>query len=300
MTVQQAGTYYAYIDSTSATGLGANARYNLSVSIYPKQVQANCTTITSTDVPQLIGPGVGTTSSTIVVPPTITSSISDINATIVLTHTNMGDLDVTLVGPTAASTALFTDIGASTQVPMDIGLDDQAALPIGTFTVVKDIVYMPEQPGRLATFNGLPAAGTWTLQLADDTTNTSGGRLQSWSLEICGAPPPAYAIELNKTVGVEPAVCATTDSITVPPGGFDVYYCYTVRNTGLNTLNVHDLVDSELGTIFTGVNYALAPGATYSHIQQATIYDTVTNTGTWTATTRPTATHRRRTPTRPR
>lgn len=35
MTVQQAGTYYAYIDSTSATGLGPNALYNLSVSIYP-------------------------------------------------------------------------------------------------------------------------------------------------------------------------------------------------------------------------------------------------------------------------
>ncbi len=193
---------------------------------------------------------------------------------------------MTLVGPTAASTALFTDIGSTAtggQTVMDVGLDDQAALPIGPFIVVKDIVYQPEQPGRLATFNGTPAAGTWTLQLADDTTNASGGRLQSWSLEICGAPPPAYAIELNKTVGVEPAVCATTDSITVPPGGFDVYYCYTVRNTGLNTLNVHDLVDSELGTIFTGVNYALAPGATYSHIQQATIYDTVTNTGTWTA-----------------
>jgi hypothetical protein len=44
---------------------------------------------------------------------TVTSSITDINATIVLTHTNMPDLDVTLVGPTAASTALFTDIGAT-------------------------------------------------------------------------------------------------------------------------------------------------------------------------------------------
>ena len=145
------------------------------------------------------------------------------------------------------------------------------------------MVNQPEQPGRLAAFNGTSAAGTWTLQLADDTTNTSGGSLQSWSLEICGDPPPAYGIELNKTVGLEPAVCAATDFVVVPPGGFDVYYCYTVRNTGLNTLNVHDLVDSELGTVFTGVNYALAPGTTFSHIQQATVYDTVTNTGTWTA-----------------
>ncbi len=283
MTVQQAGTYYAYVDSASSTGLGPNATYNLSVSIYPKVVQQNCTTFTSADVPKTIGPGVGTATSTIVVPGTVTSSITDINATIVLTHTNMPDLDVTLVGPTAVSTPLFTDIGAAAQPGMDIGLDDQAALPMGAFTVVSGMVNQPEQPGRLATFNGTPAGGTWTLQLADDTANTSGGILSSWSLEICGDPPPAYAIELNKTVGTVPAVCATTDSITVPPGGFDVYYCYTVRNTGLNTLNVHDLLDSELGTIFTGVNYALAPSATYSHIQPAMVYDTVTNTGTWTA-----------------
>ena len=198
----------------------------------------------------------------------------------------MADLDVTLVGPTAASTALFTDIGSTAtggQTVMDVGLDDQAALPIGPFIVVKDIIYEPEQPGRLATFNGLPAAGTWTLQLADDTTNASGGRLQSWSLEICGDPPPAYAIELNKTVGIEPAVCATTDSITVPPGGFQVYYCYTVRNTGLNTLETHGLVDSELGTLLSGVAYSLAPGATYSFIQPAMVDATVTNTATWTA-----------------
>ncbi len=286
MTVKEAGTYYAYVDSTSATGLGANARYHLSVSVYPKQAQTNCTTFTSTDVPVTIGPGVGTATATIVVPGTVTASIQDINATLVLTHNLMADLDVTLVGPTAASTPLFTDVGSTAtggQTQMNVGLDDQAALPIGPFTVMVGMINQPEQPGRLATFNGTPAGGTWTLQLADDTTNTSGGVLQSWSLEICGDPPPPYDLELTKTVGLEPGVCATTDSVTVPPGGFDVYYCYTVRNTGLNSLATHDLVDSELGTIFTGVSYSLESGATYSHIQQATIHATVTNTGTWTA-----------------
>ncbi|HNS01925.1 MAG TPA: proprotein convertase P-domain-containing protein, partial [Anaerolineae bacterium] len=282
MTVQQAGTYYAYVDSTSTTGLGPNARYHLSVSIYPKAIQGNCTTFTSTDVPKAIGPGVGTTTSTITVPGTVTSSIEDVNATIVLTHTNMLDLDVTLVGPTMVSTPLFTDIGASSQTQMNVGLDDQAALPIGLFTVVSGMKNQPEQPGRLYSFNGTPAAGTWTLQLADDLA-ANGGILQSWSLEICGDPPPDYGIELIKTVGMESNVCAATDSVTVPPGGFDVYYCYTVRNTGLNTLTTHDLVDSELGAIFTDMPYSLAPGASYSHIVQATVYDTVTNTATWTA-----------------
>jgi subtilisin-like proprotein convertase family protein len=84
---------------------------------------------------------------------------------------------------------------------MNVGLDDQAALPIGPFTVVSGMINQPEQPGRLATFNGTPAGGVWTLQLADDLAS-NGGRLQSWSLEICGDPPPAYAIELVKTVGI--------------------------------------------------------------------------------------------------
>ena len=285
MTVQQAGTYYAYIDSNSATGLGANARYHLSVSIYPKAAQANCTTFTSTDVPKTIGPAAGTVTSTITVPGTVTASIQDVNVSIQLTHALMADLDVNLVGPTSVDVPLFTDVGTTAtggQQVMNVGLDDQAALPIGTFTVVAGMIHQPEQPGRLASFNGTPAAGTWTLQLADDTTNTSGGELQGWSLEICGDPPQPYAIELTKTVGTVPGVCATTDSIVVPPG-FDVYYCYTVRNIGLNALSTHDLVDSELGTLFTGMSHSLAPGDTYSYIEPATVNATVTNTATWTA-----------------
>ena len=286
MTVQDAGTYYAYVDSAVATNLGPTARYRLSVSIYPKQAVPNCTTFTSTDVPKTLGPGVGTTTSTIVVPTTVTNSITDLNVSLNLTHTLMADLDVTLLGPTAANTQLFTDIGSTAaggQTVMDEVFDDQAALPIGPFTVVKDMINQPEQPGRLSTFNGTSASGTWTLQLADDTTNTYGGRLQSWSLEICGAPPPAYDISLNKTVGVQAAQCATTDSITLPAGGGTVYYCYTVTNNGLNPVNTHTLVDSQLGTLFTNFNYTLAPGASYSYIVQATVNSTVTNTATWTA-----------------
>ncbi|MCB8916396.1 MAG: proprotein convertase P-domain-containing protein [Ardenticatenaceae bacterium] len=279
MTAQQAGTYYAYVDSTVTTGLGPNAAYHLSVSIYPAEAQ-NCTTIASSDVPQPIGPAVGTTSSTILVPGTMTAPITDLNVTLVLSHTNMPDLDVTLVGPTAATTPLFTDIGSNTQVDMDAGFDDQAALPIGAFTVVKGMIYTPEQPGRLSTFNGTVPAGTWTLQLADDLA-ANAGVLQAWSLEICDASTQA-AISLNKTVGTDPGVCAVTDTIDVP-AGTEVTYCYEVTNTGTATLNYHDLDDSELGNIFSGLPYALIPGASAFITQSVTINATTVNTGTWTA-----------------
>ena len=38
-------------------------------------------------------------------------------------------------------------------------------------------------------------------------------------------------------------------------------YCYEVTNTGDVTLNLHDLDDSQLGTIFNSFAYSLTPGA---------------------------------------
>ncbi len=99
--------------------------------------------------------------------------------------------------------------------------------------------------------------------------------------------PPAPAITLTKTVGTVVGVCAGTDEITVP-AGTTVYYCYTVTNTGNITLNLHDLVDDQLGTIFSGLTYALAPGASVNTVDagltlSAVINADTTNTATWTA-----------------
>ena len=287
ITAQEAGTFYALVDTTSATGLGADARYTLSVSVIPKQVQTDCTVIASTDVPVAIGPDVGTASSTLDVPFSVTSAATDVNLILNLTHANMPDLDVSLIAPSATSALLFTDIGASSQPGMDIGLDDNAALPIGPYTIVTDIVYGLEQLGaaRLAAFNGQNPTGTWTLSIADDL-NANGGTLNSWSLEVCGPPPPAYGLSLTKTVGLDPSVCATDTEITVAPGT-TVYYCYTAANTGLNPLTTHDLVDDQLGTIFTGFAFTLNPGESVNTVAAgltipAVVSETVTNNATWT------------------
>jgi hypothetical protein len=90
------------------------------------------------------------------------------------------------------------------------------------------------------------------------------------------------AITLVKTVGTNPGVCAGTSTIAVPPGT-EVTYCYTVTNTGNVTLNLHDLEDDQLGTIFAGFNYALAPGASASILETATVNDSVVNTAIWDA-----------------
>ena len=289
MTAKDAGTYYAYVDSTVATGLGPNATYQMVVNIIPKQVQSDCTIVPSTDTPLPLGPGVNTVTSTIVVPATLTYQINDVNVLMDLTHSSMPDLDVFLASPAATSVQLYTDIGASAVTAMNLGLDDTAALPIGPYTVVSGMVNEPEGgagAGRLSSFIGQGAGGAWTLSLTDDTANALGGTLNSWSLEICGPPPPPFGLTLTKTVGLDPAVCGTASSLTVPPGT-TVYYCVTVRNVGLNDLTTHDLVDDQLGTIFSGLAFTLTPGTSIDTVAlgvtiSATLQSTTTNTATWT------------------
>ncbi|KAB2966143.1 MAG: hypothetical protein F9K18_06005 [Thermoanaerobaculia bacterium] len=92
----------------------------------------------------------------------------------------------------------------------------------------------------------------------------------------------AASTTLVKTVGTVPGVCAGTDAITVPYGT-DVYYCFSLQNTGAIAYNFHDLVDDHLGTILNNVNIALAPGASHEEIVADTAIATVTNVGTWTA-----------------
>lgn len=95
------------------------------------------------------------------------------------------------------------------------------------------------------------------------------------------------AIVLTKTVGTTPGVCAATSSLSVNTGT-TVYYCYTATNTGTTTLSTHDLVDDQLGTIFSGLGHSLAPGASIDTVTlgisvPAVIASTTTNTATWTS-----------------
>ena len=140
-------------------------------------------------------------------------------------------------------------------------------LPSGTYYLYIDSYYAAGSPG---------SSGTFTLDITGSLGNVT--------------PPPAPAIVLTKTVGLDSATCATTDTINVPAGngGTDVYYCYEVMNTGNITLSLHDLVDSELGTLLTGFPFDLAPGAsvdsvTAGLVASATITQTTVNSATWTA-----------------
>ncbi|HJU39475.1 MAG TPA: proprotein convertase P-domain-containing protein, partial [Tahibacter sp.] len=190
-TVKTAGTYFAFVDSASATTGGPTATYQLSVSVHPATNEGvNCTTYTSTDVPKTIGPGTGLVSSTIVVPGN--PIIADLDVDIVLNHALMQDVDAHLRSPAGNDNGLFTDIGSAAvggQAQMDTVFDDEAGIP-PAFTALRGSQLKPEVAYRLGWFDGENAGGTWTLDLRDDTAGANGGTLTSWSLRICEAPPP--------------------------------------------------------------------------------------------------------------
>src|SRR6185436_9411454 len=197
-TVKTAGTYFAFVDSASAAVGGSTATYNLSVSVHPAADEGvNCTTYTSTNVPQTIGPGTGLVSSVITVPGS--PRIADVDVDIVLNHALMADIDAHLRSPAGNDNGLFTDIGATAiggQTQMDIVFDDEAGVP-PSFTVLKGTQIKPELSYRLSWFDGENAGGTWTLDLRDDTAGANGGTLTSWSLRICEAPPAPLCAQVE-------------------------------------------------------------------------------------------------------
>jgi len=163
----------------------------------------------------------------------------------------------------SASPAGGTNAGG-TNTPVNVGFDS-TGLALGTYTARLCLTSNdPDVP---------PGNGTG-LVIVPVTLDVIEGTL---------------SIAVAKTVGTTPGVCAATSAITVAPGT-TVYYCYTVTNTGTLTLDLHTLVDDQLGTIFSGLSYALTPGSSVNTVAagvtvSAVMNVTTTNVATWTAST---------------
>lgn len=135
-------------------------------------------TYASTDVPKPI-PDEGTISSTLNVPDSVT--VNDVNVHLNISHSYDADLDVFLIGPSGTRIALFTDVGGLYSNFTNTILDAQAPKSITLGTAPFTGSFRPE--GLLSAFNGTNAAGTWTLEVTDDT-DLDAGTLHSWSLEF--------------------------------------------------------------------------------------------------------------------
>jgi subtilisin-like proprotein convertase family protein len=138
----------------------------------------------STDVPRTIA-DVATTLSTLSIADA--GAVLDVNVGLTLTHTYDGDLDLYLRGPDGTRVELTTDNGSSGDGYTDTIFDDEAAISITSGTAPFTGSYRPE--GLLSAFDGLPAVGTWTLEVTDDAPNDVGV-LTAWSLRLTTETPP--------------------------------------------------------------------------------------------------------------
>ncbi len=142
-------------------------------------------------------------------------------------------------------------------------------------------------------YNLEPFASTFLTQSAFITSTTVN--TATWTAYTSGGDPVTASdsatvvategvadINLNKTVGVDSHVCATTQAITVTVGTA-VTYCYTVTNTGQTTLTLHSLVDSQFGDLLNDYPFSLTPAASTFLTVTAVITTSTINTATWTS-----------------
>lgn len=182
-------------------------------------------------------------SGTPVVTSTITVSgagpyLFDVNVTTSIVHTSNTDLDITLTSPSGKVVTLTTDNGNTSNTFNGTIWDDQADQSIlANSNLVTDHVYtiglavptlVPEEP--LGAFIGDDPNGVWTLTISDDT-NTNGGTLGSWSLQVSTVPqPPTIA---------SPVTFTNASVLPIPDNGPPVTSTIVVSGLGTSIADVN-------------------------------------------------------------
>ena len=143
-----------------------------------------CDTSNALDVPLNIPDNNATGASSII---TISANkiIRDINVTVNITHPWIGDLDLTLISPSGKSVLLVASRQDEGDNYVNTVFDDSASNSIGTGSAPYTGTFIPE--GNLSNFYDEESFGNWILNAIDRGADDIG-KINSWSLEICGVP----------------------------------------------------------------------------------------------------------------
>lgn len=176
-------------------------------------------------------PAVGVATSTIVVPDD--ASIQDVKVSVRISHPFVSDLVVTLVAPDGTRVDLSNHNGLEAGGGSDYG--NGAGSCSGNLTVFDDTApslissaqppfvgrYVPEHP--LAALVKKRAAGTWTLQVADENASDAG-TINCWKLDITRetavvvcAPRPPVSVDADRLRDgrIQAALRATGEGNTI-------------------------------------------------------------------------------------
>jgi subtilisin-like proprotein convertase family protein len=164
-------------------------------------------------------------------------TITDVNVTLRgLTHTDPGDLDIMLVGPTGQRVMLLSDSSFNPVSGVTFTVDDQAATAAPA-TLVDGGSFKPTNNGTgdtfpapapdpslagtlLSTFDGTSPNGTWTLYVVDDAGGDFGTFAGGWTLSLTtNGPSPHVANPYPSTLSVSGALKGISD-VNVVLNGF--------------------------------------------------------------------------------
>jgi RHS repeat-associated protein len=164
-------------------------------------------------------------------------TISDLDVALWIDHRNTSDLNIFLVSPSGTRIELSTDNGGTGNHYLNTIFDDQAATAITAGAAPFWGRYRPETP--LSVLNGTDAAGTWRLEVQDDTAgNSPDGLLRGWAIRVNQGldaaltitAPDGSVLAANGSAmsGVRDAAVV---SVTAPTTG---RYLFKVGNQNLN------------------------------------------------------------------
>ncbi len=128
-------------------------------------------------------------------------NISDINVTkLKIRHDNFKDLTGALISPANKRVVLWDGI-CEKVLNIEVLVDDQAPVVFGCNNTATG-QYRPKE--SLSLFNGDDATGVWTLEIKDNKSG-SGGRLDSFKMEVCASISLAAPTLVNdKRLEVKP------------------------------------------------------------------------------------------------
>ena len=217
-------------------------------------------------VPVTTAPNPGTTtpptslSTSITIPDSV--PINDLRLRLTLASPADSSISATLTGPNGVTINLFTGANLSTSGTgvnfSNVIFDDNAKTSIDLGTAPYSGTFKPE--GTLATFNGIMAAGVWTLTITDSSPNSTGpvAVLDGWSL--INTPPASATLANTYQINFPTQQLSGTYALTVGAGilGADpsINNPQALANPALGTAanpNLNAGVDVLKGTSATGI-----------------------------------------------
>ncbi|MEO2019206.1 MAG: Calx-beta domain-containing protein, partial [Fuerstiella sp.] len=244
------------------------------VNAVPETVPGNImTTYASTDVPIPI-PDQATSLSMLTIGDA--GTIADLNVQLDITHGADSDLIATLVTPDGTRVELFNSIGSGDPNFSGTVLDDEAAIGIAAGITPFTGSFQPQNP--LASLDGKPVAGIWTLEIQDTSIGLQGV-LNSWSLEINRAtqvPVPPLTVTILDDDAMPTVDLAVDNSSIVENGGTATFTATLSEVSGRDItvdLGITGAATDAADFVATGTQIVISAGSLSGSVDVTAVQD---------------------------